>query len=205
MSKAYQARLSADQISAASARTTSDKLAFFHTIDADVAAIHAPLVRSQAHYQLRQFHNEVTTWGKEHLYYDSYDGQNYMPDNGYMSAGVGKLLDSDLTSAQTTADFENVVDEVNNALFDLHMFERDYKDQTAYNRVHASDLQMLSHYGLQKRQVLLVSLAEQMMRVYQNGKLVKSFMVTTGRQELPSIPGVWSVLARQIANHLCIW
>ena len=35
------------------------------------------------------------------------------------------------------------------------------------------------------------------MRVYQNGKLVRSFTVTTGRQELPSIPGVWSVLERK--------
>lgn len=196
-SKTYQARLGADQISAAGARTTSDKLAFFQSIDADVAAIHAPLVRSQAHYQLRQFHNEVATWGKAHLYYDRYDGKNYMLDNGYMSAGLGQQLDADLAGAQTTADYENVVDEINNAFFNLHMFESDYKDQTAYNRVHASDLQMISHYALQKRQVLMVSLAEQTMRVYQNGKLVQSFIVTTGRQELPSIPGVWSVLARR--------
>ena len=193
----YQTRLSTDQISAAAAHTTSDKLAFFQSIDADIAAIHDPLIRSEAHYQLRQFQNEVATWGKAHLYHDSYDGQNYMLDNGYMNAGVGQQLTSDLASAQTTTDFENVVDEITNAFFNLHMFESDYKDQTAYNRVHASDLQMISHYALQKRQVLMVSLAEQTMRVYQNGKLVKSFIVTTGRQELPSIPGVWSVLARR--------
>jgi heat shock protein HslJ len=196
-SKPDLARLSADQVSMASARTAADDLAFFQNIDADIAALHGPLVRSQARYQMRQFHSEVETWGKAHLYYDSYDGHYYMPDNGYMSAGVGHLLDSDLASAQTTDDFENVVAEVNNALFNLHMFERDYKDPTGYMRVHASDLQMISHYALRKRQVLIVSLAEQAMRVYQNGKLVKSFMVTTGRQELPSIPGVWSVLARR--------
>lgn len=195
--KAYLTRLSADQISAASANTLSDKLAFFHTVDADIATIHAPLVRSQAQYLLRQFHAEVTTWGKAHLYYDKYDGKNYMLDNGYMNAGLGQFLDADLKGAQTTADFENVVDELNNAFFNLHTFESDYKDQTPYNRIHASDLQMLSHYALQKRQVMMVSLAEQTMRVYQNGKLVQSFIVTTGRQELPSIPGVWSVLARR--------
>ena len=53
---------------------------------------------------------------------------------------------------------------------------------------------MLSHYSLTKKQVLVVSLAEQAMRVYQNGKLINSYHVTTGRQELPSLPGVWSVL-----------
>ncbi len=196
-SKDYLVRLRADQVSAGSAHTTSEKLAFFQNIDADIAALHDPLVRSQARYLLHQFHNEVETWGKAHLYYDSYDGRNYMLDNGYMSASLGGMLDKDLAGAQTTADFENIVNEVNNALFNLHMFETEYKDQVAYNQVHASDLQMISHYALQKRQVLVVSLAEQAMRVYQNGKLVRSFEVTTGRQELPSIPGVWSELARR--------
>ncbi len=195
--KSYLARLSADQISAGRAQTTPEKLAFFQNIDVDIAALQDPLVRSQAHYLLRQFHNEVEIWGKAHLYYDSYDGQNYMPDNGYMSAGVGGQLDKDLAGAQTMVDFENIVSEVNNALFNLHMFERDYKDQAAYNQFHASDLQMISHYALQKRQVLVVSLAQQALRVYQNGKLLRSFVVTTGRQELPSLPGVWSVLARR--------
>ena len=35
------------------------------------------------------------------------------------------------------------------------------------------------------------------MRLYQNGKLVKSFLVTTGRVELPSLPGDWTVQNRQ--------
>jgi len=43
----------------------------------------------------------------------------------------------------------------------------------------------------------MVSLSEQVMRVYQNGKLVRAFYVTTGRSELPSPPGVWSILDRR--------
>jgi lipoprotein-anchoring transpeptidase ErfK/SrfK len=35
------------------------------------------------------------------------------------------------------------------------------------------------------------------MRVYQNGKLIRAFHVTTGRVELPSVPGVWPVLDRE--------
>ncbi|HLJ32903.1 MAG TPA: L,D-transpeptidase [Ktedonobacteraceae bacterium] len=56
---------------------------------------------------------------------------------------------------------------------------------------------MLNHYNLQGKQVLMVSLSEQVMRVYQNGKLVRAFYVTTGRSELPSPPGVWSILDRR--------
>ncbi len=77
------------------------------------------------------------------------------------------------------------------------MFEADDNDHTPYNQVHQTDLQMLNHYTLQKRMVLMISLVEQAMRVYQNGKLLRSFLVTTGRAELPSLPGVWAVLDRK--------
>jgi L,D-transpeptidase catalytic domain len=195
--KSPQALLDAAQVALGRARTLSDDLAFFSTVDADIAALHAPLVRGQARYLLQQFHHEVAAWAQAHVYYDSYDGKDYALDNGYMSAGLGNLLDQDMAGAQTDADFETMVAEANNALFNLHMFETDYTDRTPYNQMHASDKQMLARYGLQKRQVLMVSLVEQVMRVYQSGKLVRSFTVTTGRQELPSIPGVWSVLERK--------
>ena len=195
--KSPQALLDAAQVALGRARTLSDDLAFFSTVDADIAALHGPLVKGQARYLLQQFHHEVDTWAKAHVYHDSYDGKDYALDNGYMGAGLGNLLDQDMAGAQTNADFETMIAEANNVLFNLHMFETDYNDRTPYNQVHASDKQLLARYGLQKRQVLMVSLIEQVMRVYQNGKLVRSFTVTTGRQELPSIPGVWSVLERK--------
>src|SRR5450755_310791 len=195
--KSPQALLDAAQVALGRARTLSDDLAFFSTVDADIAALHGPLVKGQARYLLQQFHHEVAAWAKAHVYHDSYDGKDYALDNGYMGAGLGNLLDQDMAGAQTNADFETMIAEANNALFNLHMFETDYNDRTPYNQVHASDKQLLARYGLQKRQVLMVSLVEQVMRVYQNGKLVRSFTVTTGRQELPSIPGVWSVLERK--------
>jgi len=117
-------------------------------------------------------------------------------DAGYMSQGIGSDLDAALSYAQTPADLQNVVDEAQNALFNLHMMEQDYSDKTPYNQVHATDLQMLAHYNLQNQQVLMISLVEQAMRVYQNGKLVNAFQVTTGRNELPSLPGVWPTLDR---------
>ncbi len=195
--KSPQALLNAAQVALGRARTLSDDLAFFSTVDADIAALHGPLVKGQARYLLQQFHHEVAAWAQAHVYHDSYDGKDYALDNGYMGAGLGNLLDQDMAGAQTDADFETMIAEANNALFNLHMFEKDYNDRTAYNQAHASDKQLLARYGLQKRQVLMVSLVEQVMRVYQNGKLVRSFTVTTGRQELPSIPGVWSVLERK--------
>ncbi len=193
----YQQRLNADQLAVVQAKTVYDQLGFFKQVDADIASLHGDLVQGNAHYLVKQFHQEVDSWAKAHPFNDAYDGHTYALDNGYMNAGIGAGLDSDLASSDTTAGFEAVIAETNNALFNLHLFERDYNDQTPYNQMHTTDTQMLSHYNLTKKQVLVVSLAEQAMRVYQNGKLINSYHVTTGRQELPSLPGVWSVLDRR--------
>ncbi len=58
-------------------------------------------------------------------------------------------------------------------------------------------MQLLKHYNLQKGQVIIVSTIEQALRLYQDGKLVKSFLVTTGRVELPALPGNWTVQNRE--------
>jgi lipoprotein-anchoring transpeptidase ErfK/SrfK len=194
---AYQARLSADQALMNKAKTINDYLSFSKQIDSDIASMHDDLVQGEAKYLVQQFHQEVNAWANAHPFHDSYDGQMYALDNGYMAAGIGSDLDNDLASAYTPSDFQAMVDEANNALFNLHMLEADYNDKTPYNQVHATDLQMIAHYHLQNQQVLMISLVEQALRFYQDGKLVRSFLVTTGRQELPSVPGVWTVLNRQ--------
>lgn len=194
---AYQARLNADQVAVEHAQTVYDDLVFFRQVDGDIASMSDDLLHGQAHYLVKQFHQEVDSWAKAHPYNDNSDGHQYALDNGYMKAGIGATLDGDLASATTSADFEAMVAEANNALFNLHMLEADYSDSTPYNQLHATDVQMLNHYQLQKKQVLMISLVEQAMRIYQNGQLVNSYHVTTGRQELPSLPGVWSVLDRR--------
>ena len=193
----YQKRLIADQLALGQAKTVFDDLVFLKQVDADIASMHDELVQGEARYLVKQFDQEVNSWAKAHPYYDSYDGHTYALDSGYMQAGIGAGLDSDLAGATTTADYETMVAEAQNALFNLHMLEADYNDHTPYNQVHQTDLAMLNHYKLQNRTVLLVSLVEQSMRVYQNGKLLRAFSVTTGRAELPSLPGVWGVLERK--------
>ncbi len=193
----YQQLLDIDQHAAAHAKTVSDQLGFFTRVDGDIASLQSDLVQGNAHYLVKQFHQEVERWAKAHPYKDAYDGHIYALDNGYMKAGIGGELDNDLTASDTQAGFETVIAEVNNALFNLHLFEADVTDHTAYNQIHATDRSLLSHYTLSKKQVLVISLAEQAMRIYQNGSLVNSYHVTTGRQELPSLPGVWTVLGRR--------
>jgi hypothetical protein len=193
----YQQRLNADQVAAEQAKSIFDDLLCLKQIEADMASIHKIVVPSEARYLVRQYQQEVNTWAKRHPYYDRYDGHTYALDSGYMQQGIGADISKDLASAVTTADFAAMVDEVQNALFNLHMLEADYNDHTPYDQVHQTDLNMLTHYQLEKRMVLMVSLVEQVMRVYQEGKQVHAFLVTTGRAERPSLPGVWAVLDRK--------
>ena len=192
----YQQQLNNDRALMSKAQGITDYMAFSKQIDSDIASMQFDLLKNEAAYLIKQFHQEVNTWGQAHLYHDKTDGQSYVLDAGYQQPGIGSDLDNALAAAVTTSDFQTVVDEANNGLFNLHMAEADYNDSTPYNQVHATDMQMISRYQLQNKQVLMVSLTQQAMRVYQNGKLVNSFQVTTGRNELPSVPGVWPVLAR---------
>ncbi len=193
----YEQRLNADLLQRQQARTLLDELALLKQIDTDVAAMHDVLVQGQARYLVRQFHQEVETWARQYPYVDRYDGHSYALDSGYLSQGIGRAIDMDLASATTTADFEAMVSEAQNALFNFHLLQADYQDHRPFDQVHPTDLAMLTHYGLHDRTVVLVSLVEQAMRVYQRGTLVRSFLVTTGRAALPSLPGVWAVLDRK--------
>lgn len=153
--------------------------------------------KQQAQTLVQQFHQEATNWGNAHLYRDPFDRHQYTLDSGYLQPGIGGLIDHDLSEARTLNDYALVIGETNYALFNLYMFEADYADRTPSNQPHATDLKMLAEYHLQTKTVLMISLAEQVMRVYEQGNLVRAFDVTTGRFERPSLPGVWSSLNRQ--------
>jgi lipoprotein-anchoring transpeptidase ErfK/SrfK len=194
---AYQKELTADQARMNLPMNLQDYITFSKQIDTNMSTLHSNLLKTKASYLVNQFHQEVNNWGNAHLYHDTFNGKNYPIDAGYMSAGIGSDLDGDLSAAVTPDDFQNVVNEAQNDLFDLHMLEADYADSTPYTQPHNTDLQMLQHYNLIHGQVIVVSMAEQALRVYQDGNLVRAIQVTTGQEALPSLPGVWQVLARE--------
>lgn len=192
----YQNRLNADKAMMSKTKNIQDYEAFSKQIDTDVAAMHSDYVTGEATYLVKQFHKEAIAWGNANAYLDKNDGKKYPLDAGYLQPGAGEDLDNALSYAVTPDDYQGVVDQVNDEFFNLHMMEADYTDKTPYNQVHSTDQQMLDHYKLQKGTVLMVSQPESALRVYKDGKLIKSFVVTLGRVELPVVPGVWPVLNR---------
>ena len=155
------------------------------------------LLHREAFALIAQLQRKAAAWARTHPYHDSYDGHSYALDAGYMQQGIGGVLTGEMANARTPADFAAIIAEAQNATFNFSLFTAAYQNRTPYDRAHASDIQLLHHYQLTKQQVILVSLAQQAMRIYQNGRLLAAYNVTTGRQELPSLPGVWRVLDRK--------
>jgi hypothetical protein len=193
----FQKHFAADQAAIKQASSVSDYLKVAAQINADLTSSQGMLVQAEAMQSINKLDQAARSWGQAHLYHDSFDNNKYILTAGYTSDGIGSWLQSDLSSASSPADYQAIADEENTDLFNLQLLEQDYYDKTPYNQVHSTDLQLLNHYNLMHGQVLVVSMVEQALRVYQDGKLITAFHVTTGRPELPSLPGIWSVLNRQ--------
>jgi lipoprotein-anchoring transpeptidase ErfK/SrfK len=195
---AFQKRLNADKAALDQARTINDFLKVSSQIDNDVTSIQLPLVQGQANYLLKQFHQEVTNWGNTHQYHDSYNGMSYPLDYEYdQQEGFGSDADLAVQTAQTLDDYQSAINLINNDMANLKAMEADYNDKTPWNQPHATDKQLLQYYNATTGQVIVVSLVEQALRLYQDGKLVKAFQITSGQFARPSPPGFWHIFLRQ--------
>lgn len=145
-----------------------------------------------------QLQDEVSAWGEQHLYADNFDGQTYSQDYEYDNQhGIGGTLwlQGELKS-QTLASYNQAKTNLQNWLYNFQAMAEDYNDSTPADQVHQADLDLLQHYGAMGKRAVVVSLGEQVMRVYDDGNLVKAFLVTTGEPSLPTPPGIWSVEAK---------
>ncbi|MFL5654079.1 MAG: L,D-transpeptidase [Ktedonobacteraceae bacterium] len=193
----FQQRLTADQAALGRAKSLGDYLKVSAQIDRDIASIQFPMLKAQANYLLKQFHQEVTSWGNAHKYRDSYNGVAYNQDFSYDQQGIGADLDQVVQSAQTSDDYQAAIDLITNSFTNLKAMEADANDTRPWNQPHSTDLQLMRYYKLTSGQVVVVSLIEQSWRLYQDGKLVKAFQITTGQYERPTPPGLWQVFLRQ--------
>jgi lipoprotein-anchoring transpeptidase ErfK/SrfK len=192
----YQKQLDTANVQMANVKTMQSYQAFSKLIDSDLASMQGDLLKGQDASLIKQFHTEVTNWGNAHQYFDKYNNTSYPLDTAYMTNGIGEDLDNELADAVTPTDYQQTLTDTQNALFHLHMMEADAVDSTPYNAVHATDQKLLNYYNLNSSQVIVVSFIEEALRVYDNGKLVYSFLITAGRPELPPVPGLWSPLWR---------
>ncbi len=112
------------------------------------------------------------------------------------NTGVGDATQR-LQYAQTLDDYQAVDSEVLSMTANIQALLANLNDKTPYNQPHQTDLQLLNYYHITPYRVVVVSLREQVARMYDNGQLVKTLLVTTGAPDLPSIPGMHCVLDKQ--------
>ncbi len=152
-------------------------------------------MKTESNFLFQELQQDVAQFGKQHTYQDTYNNTTYPLGYEYGSNGAsGPLwLQGELSSAKTLADYQQAVEDLNMDLTNFQAMVTDFSDKTPYNQVHQTDIQLMQHYQYRNSKVVIVSLAEQVIRVYDNGKLVNAFQVTTGQPDLPSPPGTWWV------------
>ena len=189
----YQQQYDTDQHTLQQAKTDTAYKAALTMLKSHVAAIQLPTLKAESVHLQQQLQQEVADWGKQHIYHNAYDNKNYPLGYEYGPNGMGGWVQDELSSAKTLADYQQAVDDINMYLTNFQAFMTNSSDKTPYTQTHQTDTQLIQHYGKTGKRVVVISLKEQAMRVYDNGKLVKSFLVTTGRPTKPSLPGVWWV------------
>ena len=193
----FQQQYTSDQEALQNAKTSTAYNAALSTLKNHVLGIQIPAMKTEGQSLQQQLQQGVTSFGQKHEYHDAYDNKTYPLGFEYGSSGMGGWLQDELSSARTVSDYQQAIEDANMWLTNFQAMASNSSDKTPYNQVHNSDLQLLQHYGMMNKKVIVISLEEQAMRVYQNGKLVNAFLVTTGRPDKPSLPGTWWVEGKQ--------
>ncbi|GAC1357506.1 MAG: hypothetical protein NVS2B12_26630 [Ktedonobacteraceae bacterium] len=193
----YQQQYTADQQALQRATTPDAYKTALATATTHVEAIQLPTLQTEARYLQHKLKQQVADWGQQHTYHNAYDNKDYPLNNSYGDAGIGSWVQSDLDTAKTMADYQQAIENLNMYLSNFKAMTADAQDQTAFDQPHETDMQLMKQYGRENKKVIVISLYEQAMRVYDGGQLVKAFKVTTGRPERPTPPGSWWVEGKQ--------
>lgn len=191
----YQQQYQNDQQALQSAHSDAAYQQALHTLDAHVTAIQIPAMKTESQYLFQELQQDAANFGKQHTFHDSYDNNTYPFGYEYGPTGAtGSLwLKGELAAAQTLSDYQQAVEDLNMDLANFQAMAANFGDKTPYDQVHQTDIQLMQHYNYMNSKVVVISLSEQAMRVYDHGKLVKAFLVVTGQPDLPSPPGTWWV------------
>ncbi|HEY0755036.1 MAG TPA: L,D-transpeptidase [Ktedonobacteraceae bacterium] len=191
----YQQQYTRDQQALNTATTDTSYQSALAALNGHVTAIKIPALRTEALSLHSELVSEANTWANTHTYYDSYDGVTY--NLGYEYQGIVNYPSQGLfASANTISDYQYLIGQLNIWQTNFNAYKTNFSDKTAYDQVHATDTHLIKKYGDTSGMVLVVSFSEQALRVYQNGKLIKAFLIVSGQPDHPSLPGAWWIEQR---------
>lgn len=193
----YQQELISDQRALSAAQTDKAYQSALQTLNQHIASIKIPALKNEGNHLEQQLAQTAADWGKNHTYHDSYNDTTYHLGYEYGPDGVDGITQDDLSGAKTIADYQQAIEDANSSLINFQAYQTNTSDTTPWNKPHQTDIQLMKHYQIFGQKVVVVSLGEQTIRVYDKGNLVKAFRVTTGRPEKPSLPGSWEIESKQ--------
>src|SRR2546421_1991061 len=165
-----------DQQALGNEKTNASYKTALATLHTHVAAIQIPAMKVESQSLQQQLQQKVTSWGQTHQYHDTSNNTTYQMGFEYGSTGIGDWIQNELSSAKTMADYQQAIEDLNMYLSNFQAMTTNASDKTPYDQVHKSDLQLLQHYGWMNSKIIVISLQEQAMRVYDHGKLLKAFL-----------------------------
>src|SRR5579859_473984 len=177
----YQQELAQDQQDLQNAHTLQAYLDLSSRIRTQTNDLQTAVIKDKTNYDLQQLQTLIGTTNivNDYEYRDGTDAYGDQTAN--------------LQSARTNDDYQAIDNQVQILLTNLHALLTNLTDTTPHNQAHATDLQLLQAYNLMTGKVMVTSLTEQTLRLYDNGQLVKTISIVTGRQEAPSPPGLWHI------------
>jgi hypothetical protein len=192
----FQREHDADAKLLADARSLSDYQKLATTIDSQEASMDLPLIRGKAYADLAQYtafvnavYNNIKLAEYDPAEPDYTDGRALYEYELCPTNGIQDVTNT-LNQAQTESEYQASDDMINILWANARAHMDDMRDKTPWNQPHATDLQLMQQFGVMQGRTMVVSLYEQVARFYENGKLVYETYVTTGRPELPSVPGL---------------
>jgi lipoprotein-anchoring transpeptidase ErfK/SrfK len=194
----YQQQYNHDLQALQHASTGRAYQAALKTITSDTKNIELLASKAEASTLQQHLQADVAHWENSHLYQDAYNNTTYKLGFEYDNqTGIGTWIQDDLSDATSVADYQQIIADTNMYQTNFNAMTSNASDTTPYDQVHQSDLKLINNYQETQNEVLVVSLSEQSMRVYDHSKLIKAFLVTTGQPNKPTPPGSWWVESHQ--------
>lgn len=162
---------------------------------------------------------DLIAQGQAHTTRNPTDGKEYPDAYEYIDqgTGIGDVINPDpknlgrLYHASSTEDYQYLDRELHMFITNISAMLKNLDDPLTrsqfngklgaqgpgWDQMHQTDTNLMQYYGIVHTKVIVVSLREQVARLYDNGKLVKAFKVTTGAQDLPSVPGMHCTIDKE--------
>ena len=185
--KTFQAQHDSDATDLASAKGLADYLTLAQLITKQSNAMVLPWARGQARDDLRQLQEQVNiAMARNPLVAYEYADSN---------VGIGNVQ-GEFNSAYDVNSYMQADADTRALLINLRAQQDNLNDPTVAWQPHKVDFQLMQTYGIMSGKVIIVSLAEQVARFYENGALVYWTYVTTGRYEKPTTPGSYYAMQK---------